>query len=45
MISCVKCFRWFKLVEGSHLTVGPNEVVTGDHDKASFNVVMGVTVT
>lgn len=46
MISCVKCFRWFKLVEGSHLTtVGPNEVVTGDHDKASFSGVMGVTVT
>lgn len=26
------------------MMVGPNEVVTGDHDKAGFNGVMGVTV-
>lgn len=45
MISCVKCFRWFRLVKGSLMMVGPNEVVVpGDHDKAGFNGVMGVTV-
>lgn len=44
MISYVKCFRWFRLVEGSLMMVGPNEVVPGDHDKAGFNGVMGVTV-
>lgn len=26
------------------MMVGPNEVVPGDHDKAGFNGVMGVTV-